>query len=144
MKNFFEIVIALKERAALCYTGAMFFYIFFLLVYGQQTADVATLISLMLVSIAAGSLQLIAFSSLVIKKLGYGWRLLVFAVPFFAILTGVAVAFDWFPAQSAGAWVSFILIFLVIFAVITVAFEMYYRLSGKRYDSRLDWYRHNQ
>lgn len=144
MKNFFEIVIALKERAALCYTGAMFFYIFFLLVYGQQTADVATLISLMLVSIAAGSLQLIAFSSLVIKKLGYGWRLLVFAVPFFAILTGVAVAFRWFPAQSAGAWVSFILIFLVIFAVITVAFEMYYRLSGKRYDSRLDWYRHNQ
>lgn len=144
MKNFFEIVIALKERAALCYTGAMFFYIFFLLAYGQQTADVATLISLMLVSIAAGSLQLIAFSSLVIKKLGYGWRLLVFAVPFFAILTGVAVAFDWFPAQSAGAWVSFILIFLVIFAVITVAFEMYYRLSGKRYDSRLDWYRHNQ
>ena len=144
MKNFFEIVIALKERAALCYTGAMFFYIFFLLAYGQQTADVATLISLMLVSIAAGSLQLIAFSSLVIKKLGYGWRLLVFAVPFFAILTGVAVAFRWFPAQSAGAWVSFILIFLVIFAVITVAFEMYYRLSGKRYDSRLDWYRHNQ
>lgn len=144
MKNFFEIVIALKERAALCYTDAMFFYIFFLLVYGQQTADVVTLISLMLVSIAAGSLQLIAFSSLVIKKLGYGWRLLVFAVPFFAILTGVAVAFHWFPAQSAGAWVSFILIFLVIFAVITIAFEMYYRLSGKRYDSRLDWYRHNQ
>lgn len=144
MKNFFEIVIALKERAALCYTDAMFFYIFFLLVYGQQTADVPTLISLMLVSIAAGSLQLVAFSSLVIKKLSYSWRLLVFALPFFAILTGVAVAFDWFPTQSAGAWAGFVLIFLAIFAVITGGFEMYYRLSGKRYDSRLDWYRRNQ
>lgn len=144
MKNFFEIVIALKERASLCYTGAMFFYIFFLLVYRQQTADVSTLISLLLVSIAAGSLQLVAFSSLVIKKLSYSWRLLVFALPFFAILTGVAVAFHWFPTQNAGAWAGFILIFLVIFAVITVAFEMYYRLSGKRYDSRLDWYRRNQ
>lgn len=144
MKNFFEIVIALKERAALCYTGAMFFYIFFLLVYGQQTADVSTLISLLLVSIAAGSLQLVAFSSLVIKKLSYSWRLLVFALPFFAILTGTAVAFHWFPTQNAGAWAGFVLIFLAIFAVITGGFEMYYRLSGKRYDSRLDWYRRNQ
>ena len=104
----------------------------------------AVLASLLLVSVVAGSLQLIAFSSLVIKKLGYGWRLAVFALPFFAILTGTAVAFRWFPAQSAGAWVSFVLIFLVIFAAITAGFEMYYRLSGKRYDSRLDWYRRNQ
>lgn len=144
MKKFFEIVIAFKERAALCYTGTMVFYLFFLLVYRQQTARVSVLASLLLVSVAAGGLQLIAFSSLVIKKLGYGWRLAVFALPFFAVLTGTAVAFHWFPAQSARAWVSYVLIFLVLFAAITAGFEMYYRLSGKRYDSRLDWYRRNQ
>ena len=144
MKKFFEIVAALKERIALCYTGAMCYYLFFLFLFKQQTAEWTVLFSLLLVSIAAGSMQLIAFSSLVIKKLSYGWRMAVFALPFFAVLAGVAVAFEWFPIDQAGAWVWFVLIFLAIFLFITVGFEIYYRITGRRYDDRLEWYRRNQ
>lgn len=144
MKKFFEIVAALKERIALCYTGAMCYYLFFLFLYKQQTADLAILFSLLLVSIVAGSMQLIAFSSLVIKKLGYGWRMAVFALPFFAVLAGAAVWFRWFPTDRADAWVTFVLIFLVIFLFITVGFEIYYRITGRRYDDRLEWYRKNR
>lgn len=144
MKKFFQVVTAIKERAALIYTAAMCYYIFFLWVFKQETAPLPTLFSLLLVSVAAGTMQLAAFSDLLFKKLAYGWRMVVFAVPFFAVLTAFAVGFGWFPTESVGAWVWFIVIFIVIFLFITAGIELYYRLSGRKYDDRLDWYRRNK
>ena len=144
MKKFFQVVAAIKERTALCYTGAMCFYLFFLFVYKQEGADLPTLFSLLLAAIAAGTMQLVAFSDLLFKKLAYGWRMVVFAVPFFAVLTAFAVGFGWFPTERMEAWVTFFIIFLVIFLFITVGIELYFRLSGRKYDDRLDWYRRNR
>lgn len=144
MKKFFQVVTAIKERAAMCYTGAMCFYMFFLFVYGQETADLSQLFSLLLASVAAGTMQLLAFSDLLFKKLAYGWRLAVFAVPFFAMLAAFAVGFGWFPAERLEAWALFFVIFLAIFLFITVGIELYFRLSGRKYDDRLDWYRKNR
>ena len=141
MKKFFQVAAAVKERAALCYTGAMCFYLFFAWVFKQETASLSMLFSLLIVSVAAGTMQLLAFSDLLFKKLAYGWRLVAFAVPFFVVLTAFAVGFGWFPMEDIGAWVTFIAIFIVIFLFITVGIELYYRLSGRKYDDRLDWYR---
>ena len=141
MKRFFELAIAVKERTALIYTGAMCFYLFFLWVFKQEAAPISTVFSLLLVSIAAGAMQIAAFSDLLFKKLAYGWRLAVFAVPFFAVLTAVAVGFGWFPTDKMGAWIWFVISFIVIFLFITAGIELYYRLRGKKYDDRLDWYR---
>ncbi len=40
------------------------------------------LFSLLAVCIAAGTMQVVAFSDLLFKKLAYGWRMVVFAIPF--------------------------------------------------------------
>ena len=144
MKKFFQVAAAIKETASLCYTGAMCFYLFFLWMFQQETAGLPILLSLLVVSVAAGTMQVAAFSNLFIKKLSYGWRMVVFVVPFFGLLTAFAVGFDWFPTGSAGAWVTFIAIFIVIFLFITVGIELYYRLSGRKWDDRLDWYQKNR
>ena len=144
MKKFFQAVAAIKETASLCYTGAMCFYLFFLWVFKQEGAGLPMLFSLLAVSVAAGTMQVAAFSNLFIKKLSYGWRMVVFVIPFFALLTAFAVGFGWFPTESVGAWVSFIVIFIVIFLFITVGIELYYRLSGRKWDDRLDWYQKNR
>ncbi len=144
MKKFFEVVMNLKERTGLIYAGGMCFYMFFLWVFKQDSAPLPVLFSLLLVSVAASAMQVVAFSSLIIKKLSYGWRMVVFAVPFGGVLTAFAVGFGWFPADQAGAWVIFGLIFVLIFAVITGGIELYYRLSGRKWDDRLDWYRKNR
>lgn len=141
MKKFFQLVAAIKECACLCYTGAMCFYIFFLSVFKQETASVRMLLSLLVVCVVAGAMQVAAFSNLLFKKLAYGWRLMVFAVPFFAVLTAFAVGFQWFPIESAGAWVTFVVIFIAVFLAITAGIGLYYRLSGRKWDDRLDWYR---
>ncbi len=144
MKKFFQVVGAIKECASLCYTGAMCFYLFFLFVFRQEGAALPMLFSLLVVCVAAGTLQVVAFSDLLFKKLAYGWRMVVFAIPFFAVLTAFAVGFGWFPTESVGAWATFVVIFIVIFLFITFGIELYYRLSGRKYDDRLDWYRRDR
>lgn len=141
MKKFLEVVVAVKERAALNYTAAMCFYVFFLWVFKQETAPLPMLFSLLVVGAAAGLMQVVAFSDLLIKKLAYSWRMALFFVVFGAILTAFAVGFHWFPADQAGAWVIFGVTFVLIFAAIAAGIEIYYRASGRKWDDRLDWYR---
>ena len=131
MKKFFDVVIAVKERAALNYTAAMCFYIFFLWLFKQEGASLPMLFSLLVVGVAAGLMQVVAFSDLVIKRLAYSWRMVLFFVVFGAVLTGFAVGFGWFPADQAGAWLMFGGAFVVIFAAIAAGIEIYYRASGR-------------
>ena len=56
----------------------------------------------------------------------------------------IAYARGWFPVDRAGAWVLFGVIFVVIFAAITAGIELCFRLSGWKYDDRLNWYRKNR
>ena len=144
MKKFFDVVVAVKERAALNYTAAMCFYIFFLWVFKQEAAPLSLLFSLLVVGVAAGVMQVVAFSDLLIKKLAYSWRMVLFFVVFGAILTAFAVGFHWFPTDQAGAWVIFGVIFVLIFAAIAAGIEIYYRASGRKWDDRLDWYRRHK
>ena len=144
MKKFFQVCTSIKELTALCYTAAMCFYMFFLWVFKQEDASLSMLFSLLLVCMAAGTMQVAAFSDLLFKKLAYGWRLVVFVVPFGAVLTTMAVACGWFPTDQAGAWVTFGAVFVLIFVTITGGIELYYRLSGRRWDDRLDWYKKNR
>lgn len=144
MKRFFQAVMAVKESATLNYTAAMCIYMLFLFGFHQKEAPLSTVFSLLLVSVAAGAMQVAAFTDLFIKKLAYGWRLAMFAVLFGAVLAGFAAGFGWFPIENPGAWVLFWLLFLIIFLGITAGIEVYYRLSGRKYDDRLDWYRRHR
>ncbi len=144
MKKFFQVCTSIKELTALCYTAAMCFYMFFLWVFKQEDASLSMLFSLLLVCMAAGTMQVAAFSDLLFKKLAYGWRLMVFVVPFGAVLTATAVICGWFPTDQTAAWVMFGVVFVLIFVAITGGIELYYRLSGRKWNDRLDWYRKNR
>ncbi len=144
MKKFFRVCTSIKELTALCYTAAMCFYMFFLWVFKQEDASLSMLFSLLLVCMAAGTMQVAAFSDLLFKKLAYGWRLMVFVVPFGAVLTATAVICGWFPTDQTAAWVMFGVFFVLIFVAITGGIELYYRLSGRKWNDRLDWYRKNR
>lgn len=144
MKKFWAVAMALKERTAMIYTGAMCFYLFFLFVFQWESVPLHMLFSMLLVSIAAALMQILAFSNLILKKLSYTWRLVVFAIPFGAVLTACAVVFRWFPIENPGAWITFGVIFVVIFVLCMAGFELYFRLSGRKYDDKLDWYKKNR
>lgn len=69
--------------------------------------------------------------------MAYPARLLGFAIIFLAVLSVFAWKGQWFPAEEFESWLVFSGIFLVIFVIMTAGYEIYFRITGKKYDGLL-------
>ena len=96
---------------------------------------------LLLLSAAATLLQFVFFSGKAVKRLSYLWRMALFAVLMLAVVSACAVGFGWFPVESAANWLLFTGVFLALFAGISLAFEVGFRLRRKVYDDALGRYK---
>ncbi len=141
MKRFLKVVLPMKTAVCYCFCATVCLYMAAAYCMGWESISLKMLFSLLLLCAAGGVLQVLAFTELAIKRLAYSWRMVVFAVPFFAVLTAIALGFGWFPPEKKGAWGLFTVIFLTIFLVMCAGFEVYFRLSGKKYDGLLGQYR---
>ena len=65
----------------------------------------------------------------------------LFAALFLPVMVLMAVFMRWFPLENPGAWLLFIGLFVAVFAVMTLGFEVYFRIVGRRYDGLLGQYR---
>ena len=95
MKKFFDIVMPVKTAACYIFTATMCVYAVLDLVFGWGGLPDNYLFSFLLLSLAGGVLQIVAFTELVIKRLRYTLRLFVFAVPYLAVLSAIAAGFGW-------------------------------------------------
>lgn len=141
MKNFFKGLIEVKTSACVLFTAAMFIYLFFCLIYDNREVSTTVLWGLFWMSAAGSLLQSVCFSEWLIKKMRYTRRSLLFVLLFFPALSLVAWKTEWFPVDRAEAWTMFIGIFLLIFIGMTVGFDIYFQLSGRKYDGLLGQYR---
>ena len=140
MKQFLTSMMEWKTGACLLYTGAMVLYMAVLFLLDVQP-ERATLLSLLLVSAAGSLIQFVVFTDRVIKRLRYSLRLLLFVVLFLPLLTGCAALGRWFPLERQGSWMLFAGIFLAIFLIFTAGFELYFHLTGRKYDGILGQYK---
>ena len=92
-----------KTAACYIFTATMCVYAVLDLVFGWGGLPDNYLFSFLLLSLAGGVLQIVAFTELVIKRLRYTLRLFVFAVPYLAVLSAIAAGFGWLPAAQPGA-----------------------------------------
>lgn len=141
MKQFFKGLIECKLSACAMFTAAVFLYLCACLVYGNREVSTALLWGLFWVSAAGAVIQALCFSDWIIKKMRYTWRSLLFVLLFLPVLSLAAWKTKWLPADQAGAWVLFIVIFFLIFLVMTVGFDLYFRVTGRKYDGLLGQYR---
>ena len=59
------------------------------------------------------------------KALSYPARIALFGVVLYVILCVLFMTvFSWFPAQNLGIWATFTIIYLVIFAALSVVFTL--------------------
>lgn len=141
MKKFLKGLVAWKMSACAIFTAAVFLYLVFCLIYDTREVSTAMLWGLFWVSAAGSLFQAVCFSNWLIKKLRYTWRSLLFVLLFLPVLALVAWRTGWFPADQVGAWAMFIGIFFLIFLVMTVGFEIYFRITGRKYDGLIGQYR---
>lgn len=141
MKRFLKGVVAWKTSACMIFTAAMFFYLFFCLIFDNRQVSTTMLWTLFWVSAGASLIQAVCFSDWIIKRMRYTWRSLLFVALFLPTLTLAAWKGAWFPMEEAGAWAMFIGMFLLIFIGMTIGFDIYYRLTGRKYDGMIGQYR---
>ena len=119
----------------------MFIYLFFSTIFNHQQISLVMLWTLFAVSVAATLIQGVCFSDWIFKKLRYTWRSLLFIVLFLPTLTLTTWKAKWFPMEQAGSWAVFIGMFFLIFIVMTIGFDIYFRFTGRKYDGMLGQYR---
>ena len=141
MKQFLKGVVAWKTSACMIFTAAMFFYLFFSLIFDNHEVSTSLLWTLFWASAAASLIQAVCFSQWIIKKMPYTWRSVLFVLLFLPTLALAAWKLNWFPTQRAGAWLLFTGIFFLIFIVMTVGFDIYFRVTGRKYDGLIGQYR---
>lgn len=141
MKKFLKGLIEWKMSACALFTAAMFIYLFFCLVFDNREVPTLVLWGLFWVSAAGALIQAVCFSDWIIKKLRYTWRSLLFVLLFLPVLALAAWKTGWFPTDQVGAWAMFIGIFFLIFLVMTVGFDIYFQVTGRKYDGLIGQYR---
>ncbi|MCL2564166.1 MAG: hypothetical protein FWE08_09080 [Oscillospiraceae bacterium] len=141
MKNFLEGVFAWKTAAAMMFSASVILCAVIMLFTGEDAVAIPVLASLLLVSAGGTFLQLLAFTDRIIKRMRYTARMAVFAIPFLALLAANAYFFRWFPMENTMYWLTFVGVFLLVFIGGTIAFEVYFRVMGKKYDGLLGQYR---
>jgi len=139
MKKIIEISVAIKGIAAMVFAGQIFLYLIVGSFFGLVSIDFSIIWQAMAVAVITAVLQYIAFTEEVIKKMRYSLRLIVFSIPLYAILAALAIVFRWFPFNIY-AWLTFTLIFLIIFGALNAAFAIYTKITGKKLNESLNAY----
>ncbi|MDE6625214.1 MAG: hypothetical protein K2K56_02455 [Lachnospiraceae bacterium] len=107
---------------------------------GMTEMKINTIFSLMLVCLFMSFMQSIAFTELWIKKMHYGLRMMIFAFPSLAFMSLIAWKFQWFPTAEMASWLIFVGIFIACFIISAILYEIYFRMTGKKYDGLLGEY----
>ncbi len=141
MKDFLRGMVRWKLSACAIFTASTFFYLLVSWFYGAEQVSARALWGLFWASIAGSLCQAVCFSDWLIKKMRYTWRSLLFVALFLPSLSLIAWWTNWFPADQPGAWGMFIGIFLLIFGVMTVGFDIYFQFTGRKYDGLIGQYR---
>lgn len=141
MKRFLKGVIEWKTSACYMFTASVALYLFFSLVCGNHEVATTLLWSLLLASMAGSLIQALCFSDWIIRKMRYTWRSLLFVLLFLPALSLAAWKGEWFPMERAGSWAFFIGLFFLIFIAMTVGFDIYFRITGRKYDGMIGRYR---
>jgi len=144
MKRFFGKVKHIQIYAAYNFTAMMCVFTLVAFILKLKTIPYLTIAELIIISLICATLQWLAFSDDVFKRLAYKWRIVIFMIPLLGVLTSFAVKFKWFPVDDTRAWVIFITIFLTCLLGCIICFEIYYRSTGNKYNGLLKEYRKRQ
>ena len=139
MKKILEITVVIKNVAGLVFAGMLIAYVLIGSFFGLTSITFSLIWQAAAISIITGGLHYIAFTDNIIKKVRSSMRFLLFAIPLFIILAVFAVIFQWFQLNVT-AWLLFTLIFIILCGILTSAFEIYSKITGKKYNECLGAY----
>jgi len=144
MRNFMDGVVEWKSATAMMFSASVILCAVVMLLTGETSVPIPILLFLLMASGGGIFLQMFAFTDRFIRKMRYAARMIVFVIS----LAGLLIINVWFfrlvPVEVDINWLIISGIFLIVFVGGTIAFEIYYRAMGNKYDGLLGQYRKQQ
>lgn len=128
-------------RACVTFTTAMALWCVLGLIFAGPVEGVIITLSLLAACMLLVALQVLWFTEVVVRRAPYPARIAGFGLTALPALAAAAALGGWFPADNAGAWVTFLVIYLVTLAAITAGYTIYYRRTAGSFDAALARYR---
>lgn len=131
-------------RACVIFTVAMALWCVAGLIFAGPIEGIVITLSLLAAALALCALQVLWFTEAVIGRLSYPARIAGFGLTGLPVLVLCAALGSWFPLDNIGAWLSFVIIYLVTLAVITAGYTIHYRRTAGSFDAALARYREDR
>lgn len=131
-------------RACVTFTVAMALWCVAGLIFAGPVEGIVVTLSLLVAALLMCALQGFWFTGAAIKRLSYPARIAGFGATALPALVLCAALGGWFPLDNIGAWVTFVIIYLVILAIITCGYTIYYRRTVGSFDAALARYREDR
>lgn len=128
-------------RACVTFTAAMALWCALGLIFAGPVEGIVITLSLLAACLLLVALQVLWFTEIVFTRPSYPARIAGFGLTALPALAAAAALGGWFPADNAGAWVTFVVIYLVTLAAITAGYTIYYRRTTGSFDAALARYR---
>ncbi|WP_051353659.1 hypothetical protein [Atopobium fossor] len=102
--------------------------------------------SIIVAGVAGGILQEFWFDydTKILASLHYTLRILGFGLSYFVVLFGCAWFGMWLPVTNIAAWVTFVILYLLILAMHTIVINAAFKKQGGTYVEQLEEYRKHQ
>lgn len=129
-----------------CYmlTTSIFCALFINLSAGQNQFSNKSILQLILISFVGAIIQWLAFSEDVIKRLKYSYRIFVFMIPFYLMLSSCAYIWHWFDTTKLYYWIAFFGLLIIAFILSYAISSVYYKVTGQKYNEKLEEYKANK
>lgn len=144
MRNFVDGAVEWKSTSAMMFSASVVLCMVVMLLTGETYIPISVLIFLLVVSGGGVFLQMFALTDRFMKKMRYTARMIMFVISLGVLVAVTAWLFSLLRVDSDINWLIISGIFLVVFVGGTIAFEIYYRAMGKKYDGLLGQYRKQQ
>ena len=128
-------------RVCVAFTAAMALWCALGLVFAGPVEGIVITLSLLAACLLLVALQVLWFTEIAIRRAPYPMRIAGFGLTALPALAAAAALGGWFPADNAGAWVTFVAIYLATLAAITAGYTIYYRRTAGSFDAALARYR---
>lgn len=141
MKKYLNAVIEWIVHCSLIYAISILIFVLIKMILGETSVTIKELLSLFCASTIGSILQYLFFSETRTHKMTYTKRLILFSLFFLPILAFVAYQFQWLPTTKVSAWFLFVMIYITILIVMTLGFEIYFKITKKRYEGIIGQYK---
>ena len=128
-------------RTCVVFTAAMALWCVAGLAFAGPVEGIVITLSLLVACAALTLLQVLWFTEALITRPSYPARIAGFGITALPVLALCAAAGGWFPIDSAGAWITFVSIYLVTLASVTAGYTLHYRRTVGSFDAALARYR---